>query len=195
MADNETPNTVKVEMPSTLSITYSATGDEITFDVADLPVASVAFIFEYGLRQYGNDGAAIDKYERDDEGKHVMVDGKKVTRPESDVTDDKVAGVKARIDAIMAGVFKTGGGGRQLSPVENELRALVNSVLRKKGISGVDATKAAKKPSDAMAMLAAVKVKKDGKGNAETIANKALSTLKALAEANVAKNAAIDLEI
>ncbi len=195
MAENETPNTVKVDVPRTVAITYSATDQEVIFDLENLPAESIAFILDYGFRQYGNDGAAMDKYERDDDGKHVLKDGKKIERDADEVTADKVAGVKARIDAIMAGVFKSGGGGRALSPVETELRSLVNTVLRKRGISGIDATKMAKKPSEALVHLADLRVKKDGKGDAKAIATKALETLTARAEEHVAANKNVDAEI
>ncbi len=193
MAENE--NIVSVDLPAVMAVTYSATGEEITFDIAKLPMASIAFVFEYGLRQYGNDGAAIDKHERDDDGKHIVVDGKKVERDSDEITADKVLGVKARIESIMSGVFKTGGGGKSISPVQSELRSLVNTVLRKRGISGIDATKMAKKPIDALLHLAEMRVKADGKGNKDTIAKSALETLTARAEKYVAANKDVDADI
>lgn len=156
--DNET-KTVDVTLPAEIVYPVSALSEDRTLDVGNVPVESIVKLLTYGVTQYVADGAAVDVHERDNDGKHVMVDGEKVKRPEKDVANDKIKGVVDRIDAILDGVFKTGGGGRALSAYDNELRALVKAVLVGKGIKLADATKFSKTPKATIQDLAKVKAK------------------------------------
>lgn len=150
---------VTIELPAEITYPVSALSEDRTLDVGRVPVESIVKLLTYGVTQYVADGAAVDVHKRDDDGNHVKVDGNKVKRPDADVTADKIKGVKERIAAIVAGIFKTGGGGRALSAYDNELRALVKAVLIGKGIKLADATKAAKGPKAAIFDLARKKAK------------------------------------
>ena len=189
--------TVNVALPAEIVYPVSALSEDKTLDVANVPVESLIKLLTYGVTQYVADGAAVDVHERDDDGKHVMVNGEKVKRSDDDVAKDKVAGVAARLAAILSGVFKTGGGGRALSAYDNELRALVKAVLVSKGIKLADATKAAKSPRDAIKVLAAKKAKADrlNKEDAQTLFTVNWETLtdKATALAAEHKDIAVDL--
>ena len=145
---------VTIELPAEIVYSVSALDADETLEVGNVPVESIVKLLTYGVTQYVADGAAVDVHERDDDGKHVMVDGAKVKRPDDDVAKDKVKGVSERLAAIISGVFKTGGGGRALSAYDNELRAIVKAVLVNKGIKLADATKAAKTPKMAIQGLA-----------------------------------------
>ena len=92
-------------------------------------------------------------HERDEDGKHILVDGEKVKRPDKDVAKDKVAGVNARLAAILSGVFKTGGGGRALSDHEIELRAMLRPMLEKRDWTKADAKKLSMRPREAVAAM------------------------------------------
>lgn len=151
--------TVTVTLPAEIVYPVSALDGDETLYVGDVPAESIVKLLTYGVTQYVADGAAVDVHERDEDGKHVIVDGEKVKRTETDVAKDKVEGVNARLVAIIAGVFKTGGGGRALSAYDNELRALVKAVLVGKGIKLADATKSAKTPKVAIQGLAKAKAK------------------------------------
>ncbi len=151
--------TVDVTLPAEIVYPVSALSEDRTLDVGNVPMESIVKLLTYGVTQYVADGAAVDVHKRDEDGNHVKVDGNKVKRPEADVTADKVKGVKERIAAIVAGIFKTGGGGRALSAYDNELRALVKAVLIGKGIKLADATKGAKTPKTAIQDLAKAKAK------------------------------------
>ncbi len=151
--------TVSVTLPAEIVYPVSALSEDRTLEVGTVPVESIVKLLTYGVVQYVADGAAVDVHKRDDDGNHVKVDGNKVKRPDADVTADKVKGVKERIAAIVAGVFKTGGGGRALSAYDNELRALIKAVLVGKGIKLADATKRSKEPRAAITGLALVKAK------------------------------------
>ncbi len=151
--------TVDVTLPAEITYPISALDGDGTLEVGNVPVESIVKLLTYGVTQYVADGAAVDVHKRDDDGNHVKVDGEKVKRPDADVTADKIKGVKERIAAIVAGVFKTGGGGRALSAYDNELRALVKAVLVNKGIKLADATKQSKEPRGAIVTLALAKAK------------------------------------
>ncbi len=159
--------TVNVALPAEIVYPVSALSEDQTLDVGNVPVESIVKLLTYGVTQYVADGAAVDVHERDDDGNHVKVDGEKVKRPESDVAKDKVKGVKERIAAIVAGVFKTGGGGRALSAYDNELRALVKAVLIGKGVKLADATKQSKEPRGAIVILAQKKAQDTAKPDAK----------------------------
>lgn len=163
--DNET-KTVDITLPVEIIYPVSALGEDRALHIDKVPVESIVKLLTYGVTQYVADGAAVDVHERDDDGKHVEVNGKKVKRPESDVAKDKVKGVNERLAAILSGVFKTGGGGRALSAYDNELRALVKAVLIGKGIKLADATKQSKEPRGAIIVLAQKKAQDTAKKDA-----------------------------
>ena len=150
---------VTIELPAEITYPVSALSENRTLEVSKVPVESIVKLLTYGVTQYVADGAAVDVHERDKDGNHVKVNGEKVKRPEADVANDKIKGVVDRIDAILEGVFKTGGGGRALSAYDNELRALVKAVLVGKGIKLADATKQSKEPRGAIVTLALAKAK------------------------------------
>ena len=152
-------NITTVTLPLEIVYPVSALGEDRILEVSKVPTESIVKLLTYGVTQYVADGAAVDVHERDDDGKHVMVDGAKVKRPETDVAKDKVNGVSERLAAIISGVFKTGGGGRALSAYDNELRALVKAVLVGKGIKLADATKFSKTPKATIQDLAKAKAK------------------------------------
>ena len=151
--------TINVALPAEIVYPVSALSEDRTLEVGNVPVESLIKLLTYGVTQYVADGAAVDVHERDEDGKHVMVDGAKVKRPDDDVAKDKVKGVNDRLAAILSGVFKTGGGGRALSAYDNELRALVKAVLVSKGIKLADATKQSKEPRFAIMDLAGKKAR------------------------------------
>ncbi len=151
--------TINVALPAEIVYPVSALSEDRTLDVGNVPVESLIKLLTYGVTQYVADGAAVDVHERDEDGKHIMVNGEKVKRSDDDVAKDKVAGVTARLAAILSGVFKTGGGGRALSAYDNELRALVKAVLVSKGIKLADATKQSKEPRYAIMDLAGKKAR------------------------------------
>lgn len=163
--ENET-KTVNVALPAEIVYPVSALSEDRTLEVGNVPIESLIKLLTYGVTQYVADGAAVDVHERDEDGKHVMVNGEKVKRSDDDVAKDKVAGVTARLAAILSGVFKTGGGGRALSAYDNELRALVKAVLVSKGIKLADATKQSKEPRGAIVILAEKKAQGTAKPDA-----------------------------
>lgn len=141
---------VTIELPAEITYSVSALSEDRTLEVGKVPVESIVKLLTYGVTQYVADGAAVDVHERDDDGKHVLVNGAKVKRPEADVSADKIEGVKARLAAIVSGVFKTGGGGRSLSDHEVELRAMIAPMLVERGWIKADAKKLAAKPREAV---------------------------------------------
>ena len=157
---------VTIELPAEIVYPVSALDGDKTLYVGDVPVESIVKLLTYGVTQYVADGAAVDVHERDDDGKHVLVNGAKVKRPDPDVARDKVKGVTDRLAAIVSGVFKTGGGGRALSAYDNELRALVKTVLIGKGFKLADATKQSKEPRGAIVILAQKKAQDTAKPDA-----------------------------
>ena len=159
--------TINVTLPAEITYPVSALSENRTLEVGKVPVESIVKLLTYGVTQYVADGAAVDVHKRDEDGNHVKVDGEKVKRPEADVDADKVKGVTERIAAIVAGVFKTGGGGRALSAYDNELRALVKAVLIGKGIKLADATKQSKEPRGAIVILAQKKAQDTAKPDAK----------------------------
>ncbi len=189
--------TVNVALPAEIVYPVSALGGDYTLEVGNVPTESIVKLLTYGVTQYVADGAAVDVHERDDDGKHVEVNGKKVKRPESDVAKDKVKGVNDRLAAILEGVFKTGGGGRALSAYDNELRALVKAVLVSKGIKLADATKAAKTPKAAIQDLATKKAKAEklDKVDAEALFTVNWETLTNKATALAAEHKDIDVDL
>ena len=189
--------TVSVTLPAEIVYPVSALSEDRTLEVGNVPVESLIKLLTYGVTQYVADGAAVDVHERDDDGKHVEVNGAKVKRPESDVAKDKVKGVHERLASILSGIFKTGGGGRALSAYDNELRAIVKAVLVGKGIKLADATKAAKTPTVAIQDLAAKKAKADGlnKTDAEALFNVNWEVLTNKATALAAEHKSIDVDL
>lgn len=159
--------TVDITLPAEIVYPVSALSEDRTLEVGNVPVESLIKLLTYGVTQYVADGAAVDVHERDEDGKHIMVNGEKVKRSDGDVAKDKVAGVTARLAAILSGVFKTGGGGRALSAYDNELRALVKAVLVGKGIKLADATKQSKEPRGAIIILAQKKAQDTAKPDAK----------------------------
>jgi len=188
---------VKIELPAEITYPVSALSEDRTLEVGKVPAESIVKLLTYGVTQYVADGAAVDVHERDDDGKHVMVNGAKVKRPDDDVAKDKVKGVNERLAAVLSGVFKTGGGGRALSAYDNELRAIVKAVLVNKGIKLADATKAAKSPREAIEALAARKAKADhlNKADAEALFTVNWETLTNKATALAAEHKAIDVDL
>ncbi len=188
---------VTIELPAEITYPVSALSEDRTLDVGKVPVESIVKLLTYGVVQYVADGAAVDVHKRDDDGNHVKVDGAKVKRPDADVAADKVKGVNERLAAIVAGVFKTGGGGRALSAYDNELRALVKAVLVNKGIKLADATKGAKAPREAIKALAAKKAKAErlSKEDAQTLFEVNWKVLTDKATALAAQHKAIDVDL
>ncbi len=196
--------TVDVTLPAEIVYPVSALSEDRTLEVGKVPVESITKLLTYGVTQYVADGAAVDVHKRDDDGKHIMVNNAKVKRPDADVARDKVKGVNDRLAAIVAGVFKTGGGGRALSPYDNELRALVKAVLIGKGITLADATKQSKEPRGAIIVLAQKKAQATAKPDAtpesivksaEKLFNTNWKVLTDKATALAAEHKAIDVDL
>jgi hypothetical protein len=114
-------------MPNaTIQTTIATVPVHIVF--ADLPEASQNFIAEYGLRQYIQDGAAVEVHVKDDDGEFVRdADGKKVKRPADDVTADKRAGVEARLANLASGEFTRRSTKAPVDPAERERLAIIRA--------------------------------------------------------------------
>lgn len=69
---------------------------EVNFEA--LPEASRLFLAEYGLRQYLNDGAAVSKTITSGASKGII-------KSDEQILEEKIAGVKARLDNILSGEF------------------------------------------------------------------------------------------
>lgn len=186
---------VNVKLPETISITYPATGETIVYKTVELPDASIAFVFSYGLQQYGSDGAATDTHEKEeyvnDKGKTAIrfkldKDGNKIPRDPKVVQAEKIAGVGNRVEAIETGEFSSGGGGKSLTPLETQRRAVSKTHFMSNGMKAVDADKASKNLFNALV--------KQCEGN-EKSAQMIFDILTETAQENVDKAAKLEAKI
>lgn len=147
-------------LPKVITFYISQRGTDHALDISAIPLASIIKALTYGLTQYVADGAAVDVHERNDEGEFKLdAKGDKIKRAKKDIDADKEKGIKARLDALASGEFKTGGGGKTLSAFDVELRALVKNVLVKKGCKLADAVSRAKKPRTVITVLSSIKAR------------------------------------
>lgn len=93
-------------------------GVPVHVDFADLPAASQAFVIEYGLRQYIQDGAAVSKKDADGNA-----------RPDAEIAAEKADGVRARLENLAKGEFTRRNAAERLSPEEKERDAIVFAAL------------------------------------------------------------------
>lgn len=117
--------TITVEIPAVvnLGIARLDKGIDCDFTKAVDPQAAAMIIFNYGAMRIINDATGG-----------------------ADLSDDARLGkAQKKLDAILAGVARKGGG-KHLSPVEKECRAIVAGILvAQKGMKNADAEKAAVK--------------------------------------------------
>lgn len=93
----------------TFNQTIATVPCELAWD--DLPPASRAFLAEYGLRQYLNDGAAVPKAFTAGEQKGML-------KTAEQIAEEKREGVAARLDNILTGEFTRRTAAPKLSPEE-----------------------------------------------------------------------------
>lgn len=82
-----------------MAFTYSANGVDTTIDFETLPEASRAFIINYGLRQYLNDGAAVAKDWTPPEGETRTIEEEKTRRVNDRLTKLREGTVAERASA------------------------------------------------------------------------------------------------
>lgn len=100
--------------------TKTIAGVECNVDVNSLPAESVAFLLNYGIGQYLQDGAAVSL--KDEAGnKRTDLDT---------IAAEKKAGVEQRLENILKGEFKRSGGTRVTDPVAKVKRDMALEYLR-----------------------------------------------------------------
>jgi hypothetical protein len=109
-------------------------GAAVAIEPAKLPEASLAFVFEYGLRQYIQDGAAVTKMktiETDVETEEGVVKRKQdVPKTADEIATEKREGVEARVANLLSGEFTRRGTGRVTDPAERERNAVLDEAIR-----------------------------------------------------------------
>ena len=85
---------------------------------ANLPLESIAFLLDYGAKQYYQDGAAVET--KDDDDKPLDADT---------VRAAKEAGVKNRLDNVAKGEFKRSGS-RTTDPAEKHRNAILDDIIK-----------------------------------------------------------------
>jgi hypothetical protein len=106
-------------------ITFNANvaGVACAVDFATLPEASQAFVIEYGIRQYLNDGAAVSKLFTDKERKGMVKDAETIAT-------EKFEGVTERLENLRSGEFtRRGSGAPKMTPEERERASIVQARL------------------------------------------------------------------
>jgi hypothetical protein len=98
-------------------------GVPVSVDTTQLPEASVAFIMEYGLRQYIQDGAAVSKVFTDKERKGQA-------KTDDEIATEKAEGVKERVENLLSGEFtRRGPAAAKMTPEEKERDAIIMAKL------------------------------------------------------------------
>ena len=104
-----------------ITINLAKTGQTFTQALEDFPAAMQEGIFSYGLRQLCQDAYASGKTQ-----------------------EEREAMASQRLQNLLEGTHRFGGGGAKLDPVEVECRAFVAEKLKAKGTKAEDAKKLAK---------------------------------------------------
>lgn len=89
----------------------------------DLPATSVAFILEYGLKQYLQDGAAVSK-------SFLSGDRKGEAKSEDEIAEEKAEGVRERLENLASGEFTRRTAAVKASPEERERDAIIMQRLQ-----------------------------------------------------------------
>ena len=106
-----------------MKLAATIAGVAVDVDFADLPEASRAFIIEYGLKQYIQDGAAVSKT-------FASGDRKGVAKTEAEIAEEKAAGVKERLENLASGEFTRRGPAQpKATPEERHRAAIVQEKL------------------------------------------------------------------
>ena len=105
-------------IPETMTFSHKAIDEPLTITMADLSATSVAFIMDYGLRQYLADGAAAS-----------LKDGDRY-KTDQELKDEKSSGVHKRHVNLISGTFPKGGGGRSVDPIFTALIAIVSRIRK-----------------------------------------------------------------
>lgn len=93
-------------------------------DTDSLPAASVAFILEYGLKQYLQDGAAVSKL-------FLSGDRKGEAKSEDEIAEEKAEGVKERLQNLASGEFtRRNTAGPKATPEERERDNIIMARLQ-----------------------------------------------------------------
>lgn len=85
-------------------------GVAVNLDFATLPAESQAFLAEYGLRQYLQDGAAVSKV-------HASGDKKGTEKTPDEIEAEKREGVQARVENVLNGTFTRRSAAEPTDPV------------------------------------------------------------------------------
>lgn len=102
--------------PFVKTFTFGTESETVNIDFNQLPETAQAFIINYGLTQYLNDGAAVGKDEYETEAERNAA---------------KVAGIRTRADKLRAGTMSVRGGGtRTTDPRQKVMRDVATEILR-----------------------------------------------------------------
>ena len=97
----------------------------VVVDFTTLPEASQAFVIEYGLRQYIQDGAAVSKLFASGERKGEA-------KSEAEIAEEKAEGVRERLANLQSGDFtRRGTAAPKMSPEERYRDQIVTDRLEK----------------------------------------------------------------
>lgn len=117
-------------------LTASLHGIACTVDEAELPAESVAFLLEYGFKQYLQDGAAVSAYHmarkgepKDDKGRLIGDDGLPVRKSEEEMIAERRDGIAKRLENIRNGTFDRRATER-LTPEETVRQQFVRERIR-----------------------------------------------------------------
>lgn len=94
-------------------------GVPVNIDTSSLPEESLAFVLEYGLKQYIADGAAVSKA-------FISGDRKGELKTDDEIAAEKQDGVLERIENLQTGEFvRRGPAAAKLTPEEREREAVI----------------------------------------------------------------------
>jgi hypothetical protein len=100
-------------------------GVPVNVDVESLPATSVAFIMEYGLRQYIQDGAAVSKV-------YTTKERKGEVKTDEEIEAEKADGVKERVENLLSGEFtRRGPAAPKQTPEERYREQMVMAELER----------------------------------------------------------------
>lgn len=107
-----------------MKLEQNIAGVPCTFDSDSAKPESVAFLLEYGWRQYLQDGAAVSKV-------HQSGDLKGTVKSEEEIAEEKRQGVMERLENIVNGEFtRRGPGAPKLSPTERYRLEITEQKIR-----------------------------------------------------------------
>lgn len=117
-------------------LTLNLHGVSCAVDEAALRPESLAFLLEYGFKQYLQDGAAVSQYvmakkgEPKDEKGRLLVDGAPLKKTDEELADERAAGVRERLESIMSGEFRRRATAERLPPEEAIRQDYIRSCIR-----------------------------------------------------------------